>query len=99
MIKDITCCNNVSCTGNIFDHTADVITTSNIFDHTVDVITTGNIFDYTTDVITTGNIFDHTVDVITTGNIFEDITCCNNIPEAVNKLALSAHLGHSCETE
>jgi hypothetical protein len=23
----------------------------------------------------------------------------NNIPEAVDKLALSAHLGHSCETE
>jgi hypothetical protein len=22
---------------------------------------------------------------------------CNNIPEAVNKLALSARLGHSCE--
>ena len=23
---------------------------------------------------------------------------CNNIPEAVNKLALSAHYGHSCVT-
>jgi hypothetical protein len=27
-----------------------------------------------------------------------DGKACNNIPEAVNKLALSAHLGHSCET-
>jgi len=27
-----------------------------------------------------------------------DGKACNNIPETVNKLALSAHLGHSCET-
>ena len=27
-----------------------------------------------------------------------DGKACNNIPEAVNKLALSARLGHSCET-
>jgi hypothetical protein len=27
-----------------------------------------------------------------------DGKACNNIPEAVNKLALSACLGHSCET-
>ena len=27
-----------------------------------------------------------------------DGKACNNNPEAVNKLALSAHLGHSCET-
>jgi len=28
-----------------------------------------------------------------------DGKACNNIPEAVNKLAkISAHLGHSCET-
>ena len=27
-----------------------------------------------------------------------DGKACNNIPEAFNKLALSAHLGHSCET-
>jgi hypothetical protein len=26
-----------------------------------------------------------------------DGKACNNIPEAVNKLALSARLGHSCE--
>jgi hypothetical protein len=28
-----------------------------------------------------------------------DGKACNNVPEAVNKLALSARLGHSCETE
>ena len=27
-----------------------------------------------------------------------DIKTCNNIQETVNELALSAHLGHSCET-
>ena len=27
-----------------------------------------------------------------------DRKICNYIPEAVNKLALSARLGHSCET-
>ena len=27
-----------------------------------------------------------------------DGKACNNIPEAVNKLALSARMGHSCET-
>ena len=27
-----------------------------------------------------------------------DGKACNNIPATVNKLALSAHLGHSCET-
>jgi hypothetical protein len=27
-----------------------------------------------------------------------DGKACNNIPEAVNKLALSARLDHSCET-
>jgi len=27
-----------------------------------------------------------------------DGKACNNIPEAVNKLALSVRLGHSCET-
>jgi hypothetical protein len=27
-----------------------------------------------------------------------DGKACNNIPEAANKLALSARLGHSCET-
>ena len=27
-----------------------------------------------------------------------DGKACNNIPEAVNKLALSARLGHSCDT-
>ena len=26
-----------------------------------------------------------------------DGKACNNIPEAVNKLALSARLGHACE--
>jgi hypothetical protein len=36
--------------------------------------------------------------------MFKGLQCydgkvCNNIPEAVNKLALSVHLGHSCETE
>ena len=28
-----------------------------------------------------------------------DVRACNNIPEAVTKLALSARLVHSCETE
>ena len=37
------------------------------------------------------------------GNARNELTdidgkACNNIPEAVNKLALSACLGHSCET-
>ena len=37
------------------------------------------------------------------GNSRSDLTdidgkACNNIPEAVNKLALSARLDHSCET-
>jgi len=27
-----------------------------------------------------------------------DENACNNIPEAVNKLPLSARVGHSCET-
>ena len=37
------------------------------------------------------------------GNSWSELTnidrkACNNIPEAVNKLALSTHLGYSCET-
>ena len=38
------------------------------------------------------------------GNLLSELTnidgkACNNIPEAVNKLALSTLLDHSCETQ
>ena len=50
-------------------------------------------------------IFNKTVQALTqfSGNSGSELTninekACNTIPETVNKLALSAHLGHSGET-
>jgi hypothetical protein len=42
------------------------------------------------------NMHIKTIDVLELTNI--DGKACNNIPEAVNKLSLSARLDHSCET-
>jgi hypothetical protein len=51
-------------------------------------------------------IFNKTVQALTqfSGNSGSELTninekACNNIPEAVNKLALSAGFGHSFETD